>query len=55
MLKDFPGVQDVFCGPETIIHLKSGAEMPDAAALEDALVKLEVATDGIERDDSAML
>lgn len=55
MLKEVAGVQDVFCGVETIIHMKSGSAAPSADAIEAILVELEVAFEGLERDDSAVL
>ena len=55
MLKDLPGVQDVFCGPKTIVHLKHGATVLEYDAIEDALEALEVACKNVKRDDSAVL
>ena len=50
-----PGVQDVFCGPETIVHLKHGATALEFDAIEQALEAFEVACYSVERDDSAVL
>ncbi len=49
------GVQDVFCGPETIVHLKHGATALEFEALEKALEAFEVECFSVERDDSAVL
>jgi hypothetical protein len=55
LLQDFPGVQDVFCGTETVIHIKRGAVAPSTEALTKALEDLKVACEGVVRDDSRML
>ena len=55
MMKDLAGVQDVFCGPETVVHMKSGSAALAPEAIEEALAGFEIACDGVERDDSAML
>lgn len=55
MINDVAGVQDVFCGNETVIHMESGSAAPSAEAIEAILVELEVAFEGLERDDSAVL
>jgi hypothetical protein len=49
------GVQDVFCGPETVVHLKHGATALEYDAIEDALEEFEVACESVKRDDSAVL
>ncbi len=54
-MKDLAGVQDVFCGPETVVHLKRGSAPLAPKAIEEALAKHKVACDGVRRDDSAML
>ncbi len=54
-MKDMAGVQDVFCGPETVVHMKSGSAAVTPEAIEKALEELKVACDGVERDDSAVL
>ena len=54
-MKDLAGVQDVFCGPETIVHMKRGSAMLEPKAIEELLAKFEIACDGVRRDDSAML
>lgn len=48
-------MQDVFCGPETIVHVKRGGGALDAEALERALVELEIECSGVARDDGALL
>jgi hypothetical protein len=55
LLKEYPSVLDVFCGTETVIHMKSTNDMLEADALKEALVKLEVVCEGVERDDTAVL
>jgi len=55
LIKDMAGVQDVFCGPETVVHMKRGSAALDAEALEEVFTGFEIAFDGVERDDSAML
>lgn len=54
-MKDMPGVQDVFFGRETVVHIKRGSAILTPEVIEEALAKLEIACDGIRRDDSAML
>jgi len=54
-MKDVAGVQDVFCGPETVVHMKSGSVALSSEAIEEVLAGFEIACDGVERDDSAML
>ena len=48
-------MQDVFCGPETVVFLKRGASAPQPDAIEEALEGFEIVVDGVERDDSALL
>jgi hypothetical protein len=55
LINEVAGVQDVFCGVETIIHMKSGSAAPSADVLEEIFGELKVAFEGIERDDSAVL
>ncbi|MGE3351703.1 MAG: hypothetical protein AB7O84_08185 [Planctomycetota bacterium] len=47
-------MQDIFCGPETIVHVRSGAADPTPAAIAAALKRLGVDCEGVERDDAAM-
>ena len=54
-MKDMPGVQDVFCGPETVVFMKKGTPALKPEALQEALGKLKVECEGVERDDSAIL
>lgn len=58
-MKDQAGIQDVFCGAQTVVHMKSGKTQlaPEviAAAIEETLAEFEIACDGVERDDTAML
>lgn len=54
-MKDYAGVQDVFCGPLTVVHMKRGSAALAPEAIEDVLEGFEIACDGVERDDSAML
>lgn len=55
MIKDLAGVQDVFCGPLTVIHMKAGSAAFTPESLEAVFEGYEIVCDGIERDDSAML
>ncbi len=55
MIKNLPGVQDVFCGTETIVHMKSGSAALDAASLKEALSEFDIVCEGVERDDSRLL
>ena len=54
-MKDLTGVQDVFCGPQTVIHMKKGQSKLDLAAVKETLTKMKVKVEAIERDDSAVL
>jgi hypothetical protein len=54
-MKNLPGVQDVFCGPETVIHMSNGSAPLAPKAIEAALAEFEIACEGIERDDTATL
>ena len=54
-MKDMAGVQDVFCGPETVVHMKKGAAALSTDALQKALADLKVVCEGITRNDSAVL
>jgi hypothetical protein len=54
-MKEMTGVQDVFCGPQTVVHLKRGSNALPPRAVEEMLERFEVACDGVQRDDSAML
>ena len=54
-MKDLAGVQDVFCGPETVVHMKRGSATLEPKAVEELLAKHKIAYDGMRRDDSAML
>jgi hypothetical protein len=54
-MEDLAGVQAVFCGPETVVYLKSGAVALSPQAIEEALVGLEIKVDGVARDDSVLL
>lgn len=54
-MKDLVGVQDVFCGPETVVHMKRGSKPLAPEALKEAFAKLKIECDGVRRDDSAML
>ena len=55
MIKDMAGVQDVFCGPETIVYMKRGTVALSPEAIEEALEGLEIKVDGVARDDSVLL
>lgn len=55
MMESMPGVQDVFCGPETIVHVKSGAPAVSPEAIAKALTAFEIEVEEVARDDSAML
>jgi hypothetical protein len=55
LIQDLAGVQDVFCGTETVIHMKSGSAALSLEAIEEALVAFEIVVDGVKRDDSAVL
>lgn len=54
-MNDLPGVQDVFCGTITIVHMKRGSAALAPEAIEEALTAFEIVVDGVERDDSAVL
>ena len=54
-MNNLAGVQDVFCGKETIVHIKRGMAGPDPEAIEQALAGLAVVCNGVRRDDSAIL
>ena len=54
-MKNLAGVQDVFCGPETVVHMKRGSAALAPEAIEKALAEFEIACEGVERDDSAVL
>ncbi|MFT7670960.1 MAG: hypothetical protein ACI8X5_003675 [Planctomycetota bacterium] len=54
-MSEMDGVQDVFCGTETIVHMKSGSAELDIVAIEAAFEEFEIVCEGVERDDSAML
>ncbi len=51
-MKSFASVQDVFFGAETIVHIKRGSAVPEPAEIAEALAVLEIACDGVRRDDS---
>lgn len=55
MIKNLAGVQDVFCGPETIIHMQPGKTDLAEEALKDAFAEFEIVFEGLERDDSVLL
>ncbi len=55
MLKDFSGVQDVFCGPTTVVHMKKGSAPLEAKALEEALTELKVAVESISQEEQGVL
>ena len=54
-MREVAGVQDVFCGVETVIYMKSGSAAPSAESLKEIFGKLDVAFEGMERDDSTIL
>lgn len=54
-MNDVAGVQDVFCGPLTVVHMKKGSAPLDTEALSKKLTDLKVVVESIARDDSAML
>lgn len=54
-MQDFAGVQDVYCGPETVVHMKRGSAALAPEAIEAALAQFEIACEGVERDDTAVL
>ena len=54
-MKNVAGIQDVFCGPETVVHMKRGSAALEPDAIAKVLTEFEIAYDEIERDDSAML
>ncbi len=53
-MRDFDGVVDVFCGPETVVFLARGSGAPTPAQLRAALEEFEVVVDGVERDDARL-
>ena len=55
MIENVAGVQDVFCGPTTIVHMKSGSAALAPGVIEKVMEEFEIVVDGIERDDSAVL
>ena len=54
-MKDVAGVQDVFCGKQTIVHMKRGSAPLAIDQLEELFTSFEIEWESIERDDSAML
>tara|TARA_R110002126_G_scaffold23750_5_gene82932 strand:+ start:602 stop:766 length:165 start_codon:yes stop_codon:yes gene_type:complete len=54
-MNELPGVQDIFCGPQTIVYLKHGATALEYDAIEDALESYEVPCKSVKRDDSKVL
>ncbi len=54
-MKEMPGVQDVFCGPETVVHMKKGSPALKPEVLKEMLTGMKVACEGIKRDDTAVL
>ncbi|MBL4771368.1 MAG: hypothetical protein JKY61_09545 [Planctomycetes bacterium] len=54
-MENLAGVQDVFCGSETVIHMKKGAGVPAPGAIEKVFTSFKIVCNGIERDDSALL
>ena len=55
LMNELPGVQDIFCGPQTIVYLKHGATALEYDAIEDALESYEVPCKSVNRDDSKVL
>lgn len=55
LMKDMAGVQDVFCGPETVVYVKNGSVAVAPDAIREALEGFELQVDSVERDDSALL
>jgi hypothetical protein len=55
LIENVAGVLDVFCGTETIVHMKSGSAALAPEMLESVFEEFEIASKGIERDDSAVL
>ena len=49
------GVQDVFCGPLTVVHMKQGGAACVPESLEEVFEGFEIVCDGIERDDTAIM
>lgn len=54
-MKDVDGVQDVFCGTETVVYVKRGGPSVSPEAIEAVLESFDLAVDGVERDDSVIL
>ncbi len=54
-MKDLDGVQDVFCGQETIVYMKSCKDELAPDAIQRVFDDFEIDCDGIERDDSVVL
>ena len=54
-MNDLDGVQDVFCGTETVVHLRAGSAPLTPEAIESALEEFEIEVESVVRDDSAVL
>ena len=54
-MNDVAGVQDVFCGTETVIYMKKGSVALSTEAVEKVLTGYKIAFEGIKRDDSVIL
>ena len=54
-MKNIAGIQDFFCGVETVVHMKKGSAVLDPRAIENVLEEFEIACDGVHRDDTAVL
>ncbi|MBL4771044.1 MAG: hypothetical protein JKY61_07865 [Planctomycetes bacterium] len=54
-MEDVAGVQDVFCGTETVIYMKKGSASLSPQAVEDILSGYKIAFEGVKRDDSVIL
>ena len=47
-MKDLAGVQDIFCGPETVVHMKRGSAALAPEAIEKALAEFEIACETLD-------
>jgi len=54
-MENVDGVQDVFCGTETVVHMKRGSAPLATEAIEGVFDEFEIEYESVERDDSAML
>lgn len=54
-MTEYPAIQDVFCGVETIVHVRRGRAAPSTDEIANALTRLEVECGDVRRDDTATL